>query len=165
VQWTDQARVPIGSVQPVGVFQGVVVEGYDRIDGRALLVVGGDPVEVALDQLPRRELAGFECRMDVVDRRLGDLKRRRSAVLRMAARCPGCQQCAEHHGRDGDVPIFHVRPSRCAEGKRLGYTIAPRFSAYRGTGAARPNTALADERARARPGAKLLAACGRGGRC
>jgi hypothetical protein len=39
-----------------------------------------------------------------------------------------------------------VRALKVREGKGSGYTIAPRFSAHRCTGAARPNTVLADVR-------------------
>ncbi len=87
MQRTNHARGLINRIQAVGLFERLLIERDDRIDIRASLVERGDAIEIALDELARREPAGFECGVDVVDRRLHDLKRRHIlALLCMADR-------------------------------------------------------------------------------
>src|SRR5262249_49213553 len=82
--------------------------GDDGIDDRALLVIGVDPIEIALHQLARRKPAGSEGHVNVVDARLYDLERRAWRVLRVRwCRAQG------HQTRDHLKLMFHhVSPDR-----------------------------------------------------
>ena len=68
MQWPGEARLLVGCIELVGFFQRVRVDRNHRIDVRSRLVIGIDPVNVALDQLARRKLAGFEGCVDIVGR-------------------------------------------------------------------------------------------------
>ena len=87
----DEPGRPKCGVEPVGFRERVRIEGDDGIDVGALLVVGVDPVEVALHELARGQPAGSDRRVDVVDGRLDDLERRCGLGLRGA--------CAKHRDR------------------------------------------------------------------
>ena len=73
-------------VEPVGLRERVRVDGDDGIDVGALLVMGVDPIEIALHQLVRRQPAGSEGHVNVVDGRLYDLERRAGGVLSVRRR-------------------------------------------------------------------------------
>ena len=77
MQRADGARRLVRRIETVGLGKRLRIERDDGVDGRTALVVGVDAIEIALDQLVRREPAGFEGRKDVVDRGLHDLERRR----------------------------------------------------------------------------------------
>ena len=105
VQRPNRTRSLIGRIEPIGVLQCMVIERDDRIDGRTLLVVSSDAIEIGLDQPARRE-SGFERSMDILDRRLHGLKRI-VAPLGMAGRSARCRQC-EQHPRDDETGTVHL---------------------------------------------------------
>jgi hypothetical protein len=92
MEWSNGTGISIGAIKPVSVFERMLVECDDRIDGRALLVESSDAVEISLNQLSRGKTARFERGMDVINRRLRDLKCF-AAPLCMARRRNHRQQC------------------------------------------------------------------------
>ena len=59
-------------IEPVGLTQGVLVDGEDGVERRAVAIVGLDPRQVTLDQCPHRQVTLHEGPMDVVDRCLDE---------------------------------------------------------------------------------------------
>ena len=74
VQGSDEARHPERCVEPVGVLQRARIDRYQGVDPGALLVIGLDPVEIHLHQLPRAQCRGPVGRVNVGDRRLHDIE-------------------------------------------------------------------------------------------
>ena len=74
VQRTDEAGCLECGIEPVGFFQRGWIERNDRIDRRALLIVGGDAVEIGLHQRTGRERPGLIGSMDVGDRRFEEFE-------------------------------------------------------------------------------------------
>jgi hypothetical protein len=82
----ELAAVPEFGIEPRGLGQRRLVDGDEGVQLRARLVVGRDPVEIALDQLDRRKRAREICGMDAADRRFLDAEcpvRRHDALLRL----------------------------------------------------------------------------------
>ena len=82
---TDKARFPIGRVKTVGIFQGVGIKSDDRVDGRTLLVIGLDPIQISLRQLTGGERARPIGRVNVADLRFHDLEL--CSVIAWTLRC------------------------------------------------------------------------------
>jgi len=74
-------------VELVGLRKRIGVDGDDGIDVGAFLVVSIDPIEIALHQLARRQPAGSEGHVNVVDGRLHDLERRSGCALSAGGSC------------------------------------------------------------------------------
>ena len=126
MQRADKARCLIGRIKTVGIFQGVGIECDDRVDGRTLLVIGRDPIQIGLGQLTGGERARTISRVNVADRRFHDLKRR--GLIAWPLRCAqrrgtGQDKYAEQTAKNTSFPSFHSA--------HLPENIMPRLHASR----------------------------------
>src|SRR5687768_18619389 len=60
MQWTDRTGTPVGVVQTIRFGERRRADGDDRIDSRPGFVQGVDAIDIRLDQLAARQLAGFK---------------------------------------------------------------------------------------------------------
>ena len=74
VQRADEARLLQMRVEPVGFLERGGIERDQRVDRRAFLVVGRDPIEIELHQLPDGKISGFESRVNISDCRIDDVE-------------------------------------------------------------------------------------------
>ena len=74
MQGTDETGRFECGVEPVGFFQRGRIDRDQRVDRRPLLVIGRDPIEIGLYELPDRERPGLIGRMNVGDRRFEQLE-------------------------------------------------------------------------------------------
>ena len=101
-QRTDRARALVGGVERVGFLEGLRVDGDDRVDLRAVLVVGLDAIEVGTDERVGGEPPGLELGVDVLDGRLDDLERLRLGLRNRHAQADG-RPGDGAEGDDGDA--------------------------------------------------------------
>ena len=96
MQRAREAALREAPVEVVGLASGVGVDHDDRVDGRAILVVGLDAAQVRVDERTAGELVCLHGRVNFGDGRLFDAERRRAG---RRGRLPGGD---ERRQREGD---------------------------------------------------------------
>ena len=100
------ARLALG-IERVSGLAGARVEHRDRIERRTALIVGVDPRQVEIDQLPRRHIAGLLRPLQLFDRLLHEVVRRKRRGHRLRAprlSGKGTERCDEQDESDSEEP-------------------------------------------------------------
>ena len=82
VQRPHRTRGLVRGVEAVGFCERVGIERNDRIDRRAIFVIGGDAIEIHLHQLTAGQLAGSIGGVDLVDGGFENIKSHGRTPLR-----------------------------------------------------------------------------------